>query len=112
MHATTDSAAIKNLSTDTTAEDTSWKTIKASAAFPSDSLTPGKTTAESWRISGFNDPEGFKSFFKGYKKWVAKDNVDSIAAHIKFPLRNCKSPEIFKKQYATYFNNKVKQSAL
>ncbi len=111
-HAAIDSAAIKNLNIDTTVKDTSWKTIKASAAFPSDSLTPGKTTAESWRISGFDDPEGFKAFFKEYKKWVVEDNVDSISAHIRFPLRNCKSPEIFKKQYGTYFNKKVKQSAL
>ncbi len=111
-HRAIDSATSKNSNAYTAVKDTSWKTIKASAAFPSDSLTPGQTTADSWRISGFDDPEGFKAFFKEYKKWVAEDNIDSIAAHIRFPLGNCKSPEIFKKQYATYFNNKVKQSAL
>ncbi len=95
---------------DSTSKDTSWKTVKASATLTSDSLTPGKTTAESWRVAGFNDPEGFKTFFKEFRKWVDADNKDSIAAHIKFPLRNCKSAALFKKNYTTYFNDKVKRS--
>lgn len=95
---------------DTAKKDTSRKTVKASATLTSDSLTPGKTTAESWKNAGFTDPNGFKAFFKKYQAWVASDNVDSITAHIRFPLRNCKSAPAFRKQYSTFFNSKVKSS--
>ena len=112
LHASADTANAESAKPNavTPKKDTFGKTIKASATLTSDSLTPGKTTAESWRISGFDDPEGFKAFFKKYKTWVAADNVDSIAAHIKFPLRNCKTAASFIKEYSTYFNGKVKRS--
>ncbi len=90
--------------------DTTKQIIKASAGLPSDSLEPGKTTAESWRVSGFTNPEKFKSFFIQYKKWVADNNIDSIVAHIKFPLRTCASPGVFKKNYSGLFNSRVKQA--
>ncbi len=86
------------------------KDIKAGAVLPSDSLDPGTTTAEQWRISGFDKPDEFKTFFKKFKEWVASDNIDSITAHIRFPLRNCKSADVFKKNYSTYFNDLVKTS--
>ncbi len=84
--------------------------VKAGAALHSDSLDPGNTTAEQWSNSGFDNPGEFKIFFNKFKKWIADDNVDSITAHIKFPLRNCKSADVFKKNYTTYFNSGVKTS--
>ena len=90
--------------------DTSGKIIKASAAFTSDSLMKSNTTAGQWKASGFHNPGEFKEFFIQYKTWVAADNVDSITAHIKFPLRNCKSATEFKKDYSEFFNSNVKNA--
>ena len=90
--------------------DTTGKIIDASAAFTSDSLTKSNTTEGQWKVSGFHNPGEFKKFFIQYKTWIAADNVDSITAHIKFPLRNCKSAADFKKNYSEFFNSKVKNA--
>jgi hypothetical protein len=84
--------------------------VNAAMVGTSDSLMLGQTTDEAWKIAGFTDPNCFKSFFKEFKNWVARDNVDSIAAHIKFPLRNCASASDFRKNYDTLFNTAVKKS--
>jgi hypothetical protein len=111
----TDNNVKSNASSDSTKvekaiPDTSGKIIKASAAFTSDSLTQSNTTAGQWKVSGFHKPDEFKKFFIQYKTWIAADNVDSITAHIKFPLRNCKSAADFKKNYSEFFNSKVKNA--
>jgi len=84
--------------------------VEAAVVGTSDSLMPGKTTDESWKIAGFTNPSSFKEFFREFKGWVANDNIDSITAHIKFPLRICPSAEDFKKNYSNFFNSQVKKS--
>lgn len=84
--------------------------VEAAMVGTSDSMMPGKTTDESWKIAGFANPSSFKEFFKQFKGWVANDNIDSITAHIKFPLRICPSAEDFKKNYSNFFNSQVKKS--
>ena len=84
--------------------------VEAAMVGTSDSIMPGKTTAASWKIAGFNDPEGFQKFFRQLKMWVANDDTDSIAAHIRFPIRNCASAVEFKKDYGTLFNKEVKKA--
>jgi len=88
----------------------STQKVEAAVIGTSDSIMPGKTTDESWRIAGFTNPASFKEFFKDFKGWVANDNIDSIIAHVKFPLRICASAENFKKNYSTFFNSQVKKS--
>ncbi|MFZ1799492.1 MAG: hypothetical protein WAU24_06465 [Chitinophagaceae bacterium] len=77
---------------------------------PDDTLTKEVTTAEQFRVAGFNDPPGFRKFFSTFQNWVATNNTDSIAAHIQFPLKNCSSASAFKKDYKNLFNDQVKSS--
>lgn len=77
---------------------------------PEDTLTQEVTTAEQFRVAGFNDPAGFRRFFHIFQNWVATNNADSIAAHIQFPLKNCASAPAFKKDYKNLFNDQVKSS--
>lgn len=84
--------------------------IAAAAVGTSDSMMPGTPTPESWKIAGFNDPAGFKTFFKEFRKWVAGNNIDSIAAHTRFPLRNCSSATEFKNKYSSLFNAEVRKA--
>ena len=62
-----------------------------------------------WSAAGINDPNQLKIFIKFIRFWVEKGNVDSIAAHIAYPLThpNIKSSSDFIKNYHQYFNSKV-----
>ena len=62
-----------------------------------------------WFSAGINDPNQLKIFIKFLRFWVEKGNVDSIAAHIAYPLThpNIKNRENFVKNYHQYFNSKV-----
>lgn len=77
---------------------------------PDDTLTKEVTTEEQFRVAGFNDPEGFRKFFKIFQSWVVTNNTDSITAHIQFPLKNCANAIAFKKDYKNLFNAQVKSS--
>ena len=68
------------------------------------------TTDEQYSIAGFNNPAGFKAFFNTFRGWVVSNNIDSIAAHIQFPLKNCTTVGAFKKDYENLFNAQVKSS--
>lgn len=86
------------------------QSVSATAVGTSDSMMLMKTTAESWKLAGFTNPDNFKQFFTRFKQWVANGSKDSIAAHIKFPLRNCPSKEDFLIKFDTLFNTTVKKS--
>ncbi|WP_153796879.1 hypothetical protein [Foetidibacter luteolus] len=73
-----------------------------------DTLFEDGSIPTSWDNAGFNNPGGFKQFIIGFKEWVKADNVDSIAAHVQFPLKQAKTPAIFKEKYADLFNAGVK----
>lgn len=109
---TSDSAKKIKVENNNLADTMSSPSQKVAAAVvgTSDSLMPDKTTDESWKIAGFTNPSSFKEFFNAFKGWVANDNIDSITAHIKFPLRVCASAENFKKNYSSFFNSEVKKS--
>lgn len=77
---------------------------------PDDTLTKEVTTEEQFRVAGFNDPGGFRKFFKIFQNWVVTNNKDSIAAHIQFPLKNSENAAAFKKEYENLFNGQVKSS--
>ncbi|MRG47340.1 hypothetical protein GFS24_19630 [Chitinophaga sp. SYP-B3965] len=62
-----------------------------------------------WANAGFDDPAGFKEFLLSFKDWVKKDQVDSITAYIRFPLKNYKTPEAFKKAYSKVFDESLKK---
>jgi hypothetical protein len=62
----------------------------------------------SWQNAGFDDPAGFKEFLLSFKDWVKKDQVDSITAYIRFPLKNYKTPEAFRKAYPKVFDDSLK----
>ncbi len=61
-----------------------------------------------WRNAGFDDPADFKEFRLSFKDWVKKDQVDSITAYIRFPLKNYKTPEAFRKAYPKVFDDSLK----
>lgn len=63
----------------------------------------------SWGNAGFDDPAGFKEFLLSFKDWVKKDQVDSITAYIRFPLKNYKTPDAFKKAYPKVFDESLKK---
>jgi hypothetical protein len=62
----------------------------------------------SWSSAGFDDPTGFKLFLLRFRGWVKKDKVDSIASHIRYPMRGAGSAGWFKEQYAHIFNKRIK----
>lgn len=63
----------------------------------------------SWNNAGFDDPAGFKEFLLTFKDWVKKDQVDSITAYIRFPLKNYKTADAFKKAYPNVFDDQLKK---
>lgn len=73
-----------------------------------DTLFEDGSIPGSWENAGFNDPEGFKRFLISFKNWVKMDQVDSIAAHIRFPLKNYKTAEVFRQQYKNIFDTSLK----
>jgi hypothetical protein len=84
-------------------EDTNELQIQAPDTLFEDGSKPG-----SWSDAGFDDPEGFKRFLLRFKEWVRTDNVDSISAYISYPLKQYKTPEQFRQQYASIFDQRMK----
>lgn len=64
----------------------------------------------SWYNAGFNNPVAFKQFLVRFKGWVSNNETDSIAAHVRFPLKNAANITAFTKHYPQLFNSKVKNS--
>lgn len=75
-----------------------------------DTVSNPATTGDQWAVAGITNPSAFKQFFTGFKSWVASNKIDSIAAHIEFPLKNCANAETFKKDYNHLFNDLVKSA--
>lgn len=73
-----------------------------------DTLFEDGSIPASWETAGFNDPEAFKRFLVQFKEWVRTDNVDSISAHIEYPIKGYRTPEQFKKSYANIFDKQMK----
>ncbi|RPE12606.1 hypothetical protein EGT74_03390 [Chitinophaga lutea] len=73
-----------------------------------DSLFDDGSIPASWANAGFDDPAGFKRFLVTFKEWVRTGNVDSITAHIRFPLKNYKTPAIFREKYDKIFDASLK----
>lgn len=73
-----------------------------------DTLFEDGSTPSSWYNAGFDDPADFKLFLLSFKDWVKNDNIDSITAHVSFPLKTWKTPEAFRKAYPEIFNAEMK----
>lgn len=73
-----------------------------------DTLFEDGTIPSSWANAGFDDPEGFKQFISRFKHWVKNDQQDSVALHVKFPLRQYKTEADFRRQYASIFDASLK----
>ncbi len=73
-----------------------------------DTLFEDGSIPSSWANAGFDHPEHFKRFLISFKEWVKTDNVDSITAHIRFPLKNYKTPEAFREKYDKIFDASLK----
>ena len=73
-----------------------------------DTLFEDGSIPSDWGNAGFNDPEAFKRFLVRFKEWVRTDNVDSISAHIEYPIKGYKTAEQFKKSYANIFDKQMK----
>lgn len=74
-----------------------------------DTLFEDGSIPSSWEVAGFDDPADFKKFMIEFKDWVNRDLVDSIAAHIQFPLKKYATPAQFKAKYATIFDKETKR---
>lgn len=74
-----------------------------------DTVFEDGSVPSTWSNAGFDDPTGFKEFLLSFKDWVKKDQVDSITAYIRFPLKNYKTAEAFKKAYPQVFNATMKK---
>lgn len=73
-----------------------------------DSIFEDGSRPTTWANAGFDNPEGFKRFIVVYKHWVRKDLVDSISAHIRYPIRGAGSVAWFKEQYPHIFTRRIK----
>lgn len=73
-----------------------------------DSIFEDGSRPTTWANAGFDNPGGFKRFFITYQHWVKKDMVDSISAHIRYPIRGAGSAGWFKEQYAHIFTHRIK----
>lgn len=75
-----------------------------------DSVFEDGSRPTSWSATGFTDPSRFKRFLIRFKGWVQKDQVDSIANHIRFPIRAAGSPAWFKERYTRLFTPALKRT--
>lgn len=75
-----------------------------------DTLFEDGSIPTSWENAGFNNENAFKHFLVHFKGWVKDDLQDSIAAHIRFPLKNVKSIAEFKQKYNSLFDNSLKKT--
>lgn len=74
-----------------------------------DTLFEDGSIPSTWANAGFDDPADFKRFMARFKDWVEKDNVDSITAHVDFPLKKYKTAAVFKEKYPQIFDAKLKE---
>lgn len=67
------------------------------------------SSSTKWATAGITDPNQLKIFIKFLRFWVDKRNIDSIAAHIEYPLShpNIQTPQDFINNYHRYFDSKV-----
>lgn len=75
-----------------------------------DTLFSDGSIPTSWKNAGFNDATKFKRFMLGFKNWVKTDQLDSITAHIRFPLKTVKSKAEFKQKYSSLFDSSLKKT--
>jgi hypothetical protein len=75
-----------------------------------DTLFEDGSIPTSWENAGFNNSAEFKNFVEQFKNWVKTDNIESIAAHVSFPITGAKTPKEFKEQYAKIFTPKIKRA--
>lgn len=75
-----------------------------------DTLFEDGSRPTSWANAGFDDPTRFKEFLVQFKEWVKTDDIDKIAAHIRFPIAKAKNAAEFKQRYAQIFSQQVKDA--
>lgn len=73
-----------------------------------DTLFEDGSIPSSWENAGFDRPEEFKRFLITFKEWVKTDQVDSITAHIRFPLKKYKTADAFRQKYPEIFDASLK----
>lgn len=73
-----------------------------------DTLFEDGSKPSSWADAGFDQPADFKQFLVSFKNWVKADRVDSITAHIRFPLKKYKTADAFRQQYNKIFDASLK----
>jgi len=64
-----------------------------------DTVFDDGTIPGTWWEAGFKNAVTFKIFVDDVKTWVKKGMIDSLAAHIKFPLKNIENATAFKAGY-------------
>ncbi len=77
-----------------------------------DTLFEDGSIPSSWSTAGFNDPAAFKRFLTEFKSWVKNNQADSIAAHIRFPVKAAPTAAAFKTHYDHIFNDRMKAVVL
>ena len=96
---------------DTTTQPTPAEpTPDAAQIAAQDSLFEDGSIPTTWANAGFDNPAGFKNFITQFKDWVKNDNVDSIAAHISFPIKPAKTEAVFKEKYTSIFDTNIKNA--
>jgi hypothetical protein len=73
-----------------------------------DSVFEDGSRPTTWANAGFGSPARFKRFLVVFKGWVKRDRVDSISAHIRYPIRGAGSAAWFKEQYPHIFTRHLK----
>lgn len=81
------------------------------AEWKDDSVFVDGSIPSSWGNAGFDDPIASKRFLKKLKYWVEKEEKDSVANAIRFPLpRSAKTRKEFLENYDRIINQKVKSA--
>lgn len=70
------------------------------------------TIPASWINAGVKDSVSMKMFIRRLQRWVDQNQVDSIAAHMNFPMKNpgITDAREFKLNYSNYFSDGVKSA--
>ena len=65
-----------------------------------------------WRVAGIDDPARFVAWFRQVQDWVRRDDAESLAQVISFPLTGVRTPEEFQRRYHEIVGLEVKSAIL
>lgn len=75
-----------------------------------DSVFANGSKPASWKNAGISNEKELKIFIKKLQQWIILNDKDSLAAVVKYPLKNITNKEALVKNYDSLFTKDVKLS--